>query len=398
MSRTKNIFLIIVLLVIVGFVGYMLMRPHHSINSTNNAAIKYHCPMHPNFISDKPGECSICGMDLVPIQEEAVSMGQGEKPNTKIMYKSTMNPDEISEEPGKDSMGMEMVPFEVEENNNTSGGDAAVEGLAAVTVSPEKQQLIGVQTGFAQYRELNKIIRATGKIAYDPDLFTAQTEYMEAIKARKKIKDSPMPDVKERSDSMVNSAKSKLALMGLSENQIRELEKNDEGSNYLLIAKKGGKVWVYAQIYEYESSQVKIGQTIKVTSKAFPDKIFNGTIRSIDAILDPGTRSLRVRAELENPDSLLRPESFVNAEININLGNLLSVPKEAILDTGIRQIAFIDSGSGRFEPREVKLGEETDDFYQVISGLSAGDKVVTSANFLIDSESRLKSALSDMSK
>lgn len=392
MFKVKCIILIIILIILAGFAGYKLIHSHYGSKSTSSIAIKYHCPMHPTYVSDKPGDCPICGMKLVPMENPETA-----KPTKKIMYKSTMNPNEVSDKPGKDSMGMDMVPFEIDEGSEISENQSKVEGLVPVTVSPEKQQLSGVQTGFVEYRDLHMIIRSAGRIAYDPDLFTAQTEYLEAVKTREKVKDSSMLDVIERSNSLINSAKLKLALMGLSEIQIKELEEKKTVSDNLLIGKKGGTIWMYAQIYEYESNQVQIGQIINVTSKSLPGKIFGGIIRSIDPVLNPDTRTLRVRAELDNTEGLLKPDMFVNAEININLGKLLSVTKEAILDTGVRQIAFVDKGNGLFEPREVKLGQETDDYYQLLSGLAEGDKIVTSANFLIDSESKLKSALSGMS-
>lgn len=391
MSKYVVYAIVITMLVIAGFAGYRLVYIPHAADTPAELAAKYQCPMHPAFVSEKPGECSICGMNLVPVKtEEAQSVAPPAPAKKKVMYKSTMMPKEISDKPGKDSMGMEMVPFEVEEKQ--AGG---VEGLAPVTVSAGQQQLIGVRTEPVQYRELDKVIRTAGRIAYDPDLYSAETEYLGTLKAKERVKDSPLPDAAESAASLVKSSRMKLQLMGLSREQIEELGKKGSVPDNLLIGGRNGKLWLYAQIFDYESGQVKKGQVIKFSSKSFPGKTFRAEIEAIDAVLNTETRTLRVRAQFDNGEGLLRPNTFVNAEINISLGRQLSVPRDAVMDTGTRQIVYVDKGDGHFEPREIKTGEETDDYYQVLSGLSEGEKVVTSANFLVDSESRLKSAISN---
>jgi Cu(I)/Ag(I) efflux system membrane fusion protein len=152
-------------------------------------------------------------------------------------------------------------------------------------------------------------------------------------------------------------------------------------------------VWVYAQVYEYEASLVSPGQTMDVTAPSQPGRHFTARVAGIDTIVDSMTRTVRVRGLVQTPEKSLRPESFVQVTIRVPLGELVAVPEEAVLDTGAHQIVFVVKGEGTFEPRSVQLGRDAEGFYEVLSGLAAGEQVVTSANFLIDSESRFRSAL-----
>ena len=133
---------------------------------------------------------------------------------------------------------------------------------------------------------------------------------------------------------------------------------------------------------------------IDARTLAQPDIVFRGRIKAIDSVIDPKTRSARARAEIENQDGILKPDMYLNAQIKIDLGERLTVPESAVMDSGNRRIVFIADGKGFFEPREVVLGAKSEDYYQVKSGLVEGEKVVTSGNFLIDSESKLKASLS----
>ena len=168
-----------------------------------------------------------------------------------------------------------------------------------------------------------------------------------------------------------------------------------EDTSLILPGSKEG-VWVYAPVYEYELGYVKTGQEISVKVTAFPDREFKGTIQSIDPVLNPQTRTARARALLENPEGLLMPEMYANATIKIDLGEGLAVSSEAIFKTGKENIVFVSLGEGRYEPRSVVTGMEGKDFTEIKDGLTEGEQVVTSGNFLIDSESRLKSATAGM--
>lgn len=317
----------------------------------------YHCPMHPTYTSNKPGDCPICGMNLVPIESDKENAMQ-------------------------------------KDHNIQQRDSSSVPGYAEIKISPEREQLIGVKTGEVSYRNLKKIIRASARVAYDTELYNAISEYKASVSAKENIKESPWPDVHERADALIRASTLRLRQIGLSDNQIQNINSDYKDPTNLLLGGKGGSIWVYAQVYEYEAGLVNPGQKMEVIAPALPGKKFYGTVKAVDPILNSESRSLKIRAEVSNPDGLLKPEMYVNAKIFIDLGTKLAVPEESVLDTGERQIIFVVMNDGKYVPRNVRLGQEAEGYYEVISGVSKGEKVVTSANFLIDSESRLKAAIS----
>ncbi|MBU2614635.1 MAG: efflux RND transporter periplasmic adaptor subunit [Elusimicrobia bacterium] len=155
----------------------------------------------------------------------------------------------------------------------------------------------------------------------------------------------------------------------------------------------GGTVWIYAQVYENEANLIKEGQLMEVTTDALPGQKFKGNVSSVGAYMTSETRSLLVRAEVSDPKGLLKPDMFVDTIVHIALGSKVAVPEEAVLDTGTRQLVFVNKDNGMYEPRKVSVGAHAEGYYEIIEGVSPGEEVVTSANFLIDSESRLKSAI-----
>lgn len=371
-----------------------------SEKGANAPVARYHCPMHPTYASDRPGDCPICGMRLVPIESEkshssAVPSLATPKEKKPKFYRHPMNPEVTSPVPMQDEMGMDYVPVYEDDGEETVGKDA-VPGLAPVQFSEQREQLIGVKTSPVVRRDLSKVIRASGRIAYDPDLYSAVVEYREALKSWKKVKQSPWAEVRERADGLVSASVLRLRQMGLSDSQIDRLGRAKRDPTNLLLASEGGSVWVYAQIFEYESGLVKTGQKMAITSVAFPGRTFYGQVVAVDTILDPETRTLRVRGEVP-AEGLLKPEMYVDVRIPISLGRRLAVPEEAVMNTGTRHIAFVRTDAGRFEPREVTVGQEAEDAVEVLAGLKEGEEVVTSSQFLIDSESKLKAALSQAS-
>jgi len=412
----------------------------------------YHCPMHPTYTSDKPGDCPICGMKLVPVetQEEPAAAKTPPAPKKKIMYRSTMMPNEVSDKPGKDSMGMDMVPFEVEE----SGTVTEVGGRIQVKISAERQQLIGIKTAVVRSQSIHRLIKVVGRVdyaepnisivnlkfngwveklfvnstgravrrgeplfdIYSPELVSAQQEYLIALKAGATLGNA---------STLLKSAREKLRLWDIPDSQVEELERTGQFKKTVTVYAPGSgivveknvlqgqkimagedlykladlsRVWILGEIYEYELPFIKMGQEAKISLSYYPGESFTGKIIYIYPYLKPETRTNQVRIEVSNPGLKLKPEMFANLEIHVDYGTRLTVPVDAVLDAGVSKIVFVAKGDGYFEPREVRLGVKGEDMFEVLDGLVDGENVVTSANFLIDSESSLKAALNRMVK
>jgi Cu(I)/Ag(I) efflux system membrane fusion protein len=258
---------------------------------------------------------------------------------------------------------------------------------------------------------------------YSPELVSTQEEYLIALQAKRDLVKSPFPEVAGSGNSLAESAKRRLKLWDITDDQIRILEETGQPKKTLTLyspfsgfvleksAYKGmnvmpgmalfkladlSVVWVLADIYEYELPFVRLGQQASIQLSYLPAETFIGKAIYIYPSLNPETRTAKVRFEFPNPYGKLKPEMYANVEIKVHLGQKVAVPEGAIIDTGIRQMTVVDKGSGYFEPREVKVGAKVDNYYEVIKGLKVGERVVTSAAFLIDSESKLKEAVAGM--
>ena len=400
MKRNKKLIINLAILLGVGFIAYGAFHSRQETGAhSQKGASKYYCPMHPQVISDKPGECPICHMRLVPAdsgesQEDSLKKMKAENKERKLLfYRNPMDPNVKSPVPAIDNMGMDYIPVYSDE---VSGEKSDVAGHIGVSIGPEKQQLIGIKISTVKKLELKKEITTVGRIAYDPDLYQAQAEFIQASKALENVKKEVASPMSGWAESLVKSAKTKLVLMGLNEDMMESISKNEGPDESLLSAKLGEESWVYANIYEYEIPLVKVGQAMEVRVPAFAGAPLEGKIMAIDALVDPMTRSVKVRGKVKNENGFLKPELFVNVVIKADIGMVLAVPEEAILLSGNKATAFVEKEDGYFEPRSVIVGQKTDGFYEIKEGLMEGEKVVTNGNFFVDSESRLKAALSGM--
>jgi membrane fusion protein, copper/silver efflux system len=386
LSRIFAILVVIALVVAAFFIGRSFVPRPPSPAATEMATAEtrrtlYQCSMHPQIVSDKPGKCPICGMNLKLVEEAPAAPTTGAPKEHKIVvYRNPMRADVTSLTPMKDEMGMDYIPVYADELAATQ---TEVPGHAGFTLSTEREQLIGVTRGKVELRDLNTDIRTVGQVAYDPDLYQTIIEYREALH-------------REGAEAVTGAAALRLRQMGLSDEMIKELA--DPGHDPKSLLLPGKEVWVYAQLYEYEVDLVQPGQPVSVTAPSLPGRIYTAKVAAVDPILNSTTRTARARILVGTPDESLRPGMFVHVKLEIPLGKKLAVPFDAVLDTGENQIVFAVKGAGTFEPRSVKLGRQADGYYEVLSGLEEGEEVVTSANFLIDSESRFRSALAAFGK
>jgi RND family efflux transporter MFP subunit len=369
-------------------------------------------PMHPWYKSDKPGIAPDCNMALEPVYEG---------------------------EAGK----YEHKP----------------EGLApgAVQVTPEKQQLLGVELANPEYTTSTDSIRAVAKVAldetrvakvqakidgwvdqvfvdftgkevrkgqpllavYSPEALATQQELLLAARAHQQARENPVHEMMASSTNLLEAARKRLSLWDISEEQIdRVLQTGQPIKNLTLYSPISGyvmernvyakqkimpdtmlytiadlsRVWVIADVYEYEAANVRLLQPATFTLSYLPGKVFRGRVSYIMPQVDPETRTLKVRIELENPGNVLKQEMFGDVELKTGGVRRLTVPQSAVLNSGKRQTVFVDRGAGYFEPREIKVGAQLGGRVEVLGGLTPEDRIVVSGNFLIDSESQLKAA------
>lgn len=335
--------------------------------TTNSEKKKYICPMHPQITSDKPGQqCSICGMDMVLAEDEEEHKGH----------------DHNEHEEATDRNGSETSNQVMEMPKDRVG----------ISLSLDKQQVIGVKTEKVQKIDIFETIKAPGRIAFDPDLYTAQSEYLEAIRQQRKVKNSPLKEIRRSTNEMVRSAKTRLQVLGLGEEQIKVIASKGSVSEGLIVSGNNDNL-IYADVFESNLSKIKPGQKVQIKASFITDKPLMGEVVSVDQLIDPKTRTGKVRIKINKTNLSIRPEAFVTVTISVPLGKHIAVPLEAILDTGEDLFVFVKKDEGRFEPRKITKIFETDKYIAVIKGLKEGEVVVTSANFMMDSESRLKSVI-----
>jgi len=394
--------------------------------------------MHPEVVSDNPGQCPKCGMDLekVPEQSGAAQAGHDMTSMADIAGPSS------GAEGGASDMGVSPVP-----------------GLVPVTIEPRRLQLIDVRTGAVQSRPLDGNTRIVGFITpdetritnvhlrfsgwvkelgasqtgqlvkqgeklfsvYSQELYRAEQDYVVARQALARgSADNELADTRR---SLLDAASQRLDLLGVPADELARLSgggapsqdlwvpspfsgyvmgKNVFAGQYVGPAQNLfsivdlSRVWVLADVYEQDLQNIKVGQEARMTSVAYGGESFGGKVAFVYPSVSEQTRTLKIRLEFPNPALRLRPGMYVEVELEAAGEATLAVPADAVMDDGDRQYVFVVHNGVHFEPRLVKIGRRSDEFMEVLSGLSDGELVVTSANFLIDSESRLKAAMVGM--
>ena len=443
---------LVLLLVIAAFAaGFGYGRWYGPKQGTTTLEAKkpkgYHCPMHPNFKSDKPGDCGICGMKLVPDEES----GQQATPaaDRKVLYYTDpRDPKYRADVPGLNpETGNDLVPV--------YEGDPASMPSGTVRITPDKQNLIGVKYGVVASDTAGQTVRAAGRVLadetriakvqtriegwiervfvdftgkyvqkgqplltlYSPEMLATQQEYLLALRSRDVLSKSPI--VSMRGDGLVEAAKRRMQLWKLSEAEIKQIEETGKPiTNVTVYSPVSGyvtqknalssqrvtpetelytivdlsRVWVMADVFEYETGAVTMGQRAVVTTAAHPGRRFSATVSYIQPQVNAETRTLQVRLELDNPGMVLRPDMFVDVELSTATKSRLLVPVNAVLNSGLRQTVFVDRGNGFLEPRQVQIGRQFGDEIEILGGLKSGERIVTSGTFLIDAESQFQSA------
>jgi len=439
------------LLIVVGlfaaFIAGLLIRGgvpqhgHESVEASQPSGQKqlWTCGMHPQVIQDHPGNCPICHMELTPLKADNATSRASAQRKVKYWWDPMMNPPYIADKPGKSPMGMDLVPVY----------EDAISAGPAVTIDPVMVQNMGVRVALVQRASIQQQVRAVGYLEepeplhHDINLrisgwiekLHANIDGM-AIEKGQALFELYSPEIQVAVEELIAARKStdaaakmllesatkKLELWGLQPQQVADLSKLDRApATVTFLAPMGGHLtekkvyegaavqagtlvmriadnstmWIDAQVYEQQLPLVKIGSKARATVVSDAGKVFEGEVLFIHPHLDPMTRTAKVRIQVPNNTHALHEGMYATVEILSEPTPLAPVvPREAVIDTGTRQIAFVVAGGGRIEPRTVKLGlSGRDGVVQVLSGLAPGEQVVTSGQFLLDSESRLKEAI-----
>ncbi len=408
--------LLIILLAIAAGGGWFLWQNKEGGKAADTKHIHqlYTCSMHPFIIKEKPGLCPVCGMELIKKIESAVKgvVQPAGEPKRADLHEQVS----LSE---KQRVMANVATTEVK--NETLNKEINAVGIVQYNQSRQAKVTAWI-AGRLEKLNVNSIgafvskEKAVAEI-YSPDLVASQQEYLLALKSREQLKNSPIASIAQNGDGLVASARQRLLLFGVKEGQIAELEKSGKPNIRIPIyspfsgvviekmVQQGqyvamgealfniadlSSVWVEMEIYENEVSNIHLGQQVEIRSQAFPDKPSTGRIAFVYPFLDPKTRTVKARVELANTGMRLKPEMFVNAIIRVPLSPSLVVPVTALMNTGKRQVVWVESSPGMFESRTVQVGQQSGEKVQILSGLQSGDKVAVSGGYLIDSESQLK--------
>ena len=416
--------------------------------------IKYwRAPMDPTYIRDKPGK-SPTGMDLIPVYEDEAPAQAAPAGERKIKYwRAPMDPTYIRDKPGKSPMGMDLIPVYEDDAGEAPAGWVQIDpgfvqniGVQAETVArrdiPFTIRTVGT-LGYADERVawvttkydgwiekvyvnyVGEVVKKGQKLfeIYSPQLVTTQKEYLQALDYARQLAQEDYPDIAARARSLVESAHERLKYWDIADDQIAELVQTREPKRTLAVTSnadgivvqkmdqalegmfvKAGMnlykiadlstIWAEVEVFEHQAPWLKLGQRARLELPYEPGRTYTGRVRYIYPFLSNKTRTLRGSIELPNPGLTLRADMYANVTFDVpSARNVIAVPSEAVIRSGRRDLVVVEMGEGRFQVREVALGVSGDGLFEVTRGLSEGDRIVVSAQFLIDSESNLKEAI-----
>ncbi|HEX3446521.1 MAG TPA: efflux RND transporter periplasmic adaptor subunit [Chthoniobacterales bacterium] len=391
------------------------------------------CTMHPSVHSKVPGKCPICSMDLVPVKKKTAPMAA-----TKTMSNGSMGDMNMGPSAKSSSESTEFtVPVERQQQIGVTYAtvrkrpiELSIRSVGILESDPSQSfDYVARVDCYVQELKISspgqEVLQGQPLLTiYSPDLRSTEQELVNLLNDRDR------GGGRGSNDQLVEASKRRLKLWNVSDQEIAELEKSRKPSDQLILrspfdgvvsevmgrpgmsVKTGDKLasvldlshlWVWAEFYENEIELLKPGQTIDVSLPAFSNQTFQGKIAVINPMIDAVKRTTRVRIDLPNPKGQLRPGMYANVEVKIDDGEGLTIPVQAALPTGERMLVFLDRGEGKLLPRYVRVarsfttfdGQEQGSYYQVVNGLQEGDRIVASANFLIDAESQVQGALKD---
>ena len=408
--KTRSLILLLIPLLLAGTLTVSCGEDH-----VQAADGRWHCPMHPEYVSDKPGDCPICGMRLVQVSETPALHGHA-------------------------------AP--------------TVSGLAPVELTGEKRELAGVRTAIAVREPLSRSTRAVGLVVadesrvrhvhtkisgwieklhvnttgqpvragqpllaiYSPELLATQEELVRAREAAQRFSASSLPEVRRGGEDLLAAARRRLELFDVPRSLIQRLENGGAVQRTVTLTSPASgfvtgkevfegmevqpgmdlftvtdlsRVWVEADFYEFESRSLAPGQKAVVTLPYESGPPLSGRVSFVYPTLDPQSRTLKVRIEFPNPGLVLKPGMYVDVTPELEAREGIVVPDSAVIDTGVRQVVFVEH-DGAFVPRQVRVGSRSEGKALILSGLEEGETVAVRANFLLDSESRLRDAIATM--
>lgn len=417
------------------------------------------CGMHPNVITDEPGTCPICQMDLVPLRHEPT-------PDVENFGKDWTCPLHavITEsEPGECPIcGRGLVPVMTADAHAEHGGRPGTVTGPEVTIDQSVVQKMNVRFASVKRRDLKRRIATVGNLDYDeermvsvttrysgfiekvfvnhvgqpvrrgdplfevysPELVQTQRELISAVSYSNRF-EQPTGDVRARAEGLVEAARTRLEYWEIPPQRVAEIEATGEIHRTLTVFAPSdgvvmqrmhgldgmairpgmellhivdlGSLWLRAEVYEHQLPWLDIGSSAEVTFDYMPGEAFSGRVRYIEPEVSPETRTVTLTLELPNPSGRLRVGMFATVNFSpLETADALTIPSQAVIRSGTRNIAVVAVGDGRFAPREVILGAEADGFVEVVEGLADGDRIVVSAQFLIDSESNLRAAIGSL--
>ena len=399
----------------------------------------YTCTMHPSVKTQDPkAKCPICSMDLVPVMKRGSGGASGASKRgsvgaSEVHAHHASDASRSNAPTAADAPTEFTVPVERQQQIGVTYGAIekhpfALTVRAVGTVAYDKQRhwdYVSRVEGYVKTLSVfsrGEVVEKDAPLLtlYSPDLLTTQNEFVNVLKTRDEAKAKGSQAVLESTERLVESVKQRLRLWNISDAQVAELEKTRKSQELLtlfspfkgvvqdLAVDQGRRVmtgdhlvdiadlsvvWVWAHFYENETALLKNGLPVIITTSAHPGEKFPGKISVVDPFINEASRTSRVRIDVENPDLKLRPEMYVDVELKLDLGEGPAVPVSAVLPTGQRNVVFVDKGQGKLEPRFIELGRKYGDVYEIKSGLTNGERVVTSANFLIDAEAKVQGAL-----